>query len=50
MLAINRVAQVKKWTILPDEFDVISGELTPTYKVKRKYISKKYENQIQAMY
>ena len=48
--AINRVAKVKKWTILPDEIDVLTGELTPTYKVKRKFISKKYEAKIEMLY
>ena len=42
--AINRVSRVKKWLILPDELDVVTGELTPTFKIKRKYISKKYES------
>ena len=41
--AINRVSKVKKWVILPDEFDVLTGELTPTFKLKRKFIYKKYE-------
>ena len=48
--AINRVAKVKKWIILDDELDVLSGELTPTYKVKRKYIMKKYEAKISMLY
>ena len=48
--AINRVAKVKKWIILDDELDVLSGELTPTYKVKRKYIMKKHEAKISMLY
>ena len=48
--AINRVAKVKKWAILPDELDVLTGELTPTYKVKRKLISKKYAAKIETLY
>ena len=40
--AINRVSKVKKWVILQDELDVLTGELTPTMKVKRSYIAKKY--------
>jgi len=42
-VAISRVSKVKKWHILPDELDVLTGEMTPTFKVKRKYISKKFE-------
>ena len=48
--AINRVAKVKKWVILDEELDVLSGELTPTYKVKRKYIMKKHEAKIAMLY
>ena len=50
MSAISRVAKIKKWVILEDELDVLTGELTPTYKVKRKYIAKKYEGKIEALY
>lgn len=48
--AINRVSRVKKWVILPDELDVLTGELTPTYKVKRSFISKKFEKKIEMLY
>ena len=48
--AINRVSKVKKWVILPDEFDVLTGELTPTFKLKRKFIYKKYEAKIEMLY
>lgn len=48
--AINQVARVKRWVVLDKEFDVVSGELTPTFKIKRKYIVKKYEQEIDKMY
>jgi len=48
--AINRVSKVKKWIILPKEFDVLTGELTPTFKVKRRYINKKYADKIEMLY
>ena len=48
--AINRVSRVKKWLILRDELDVLTGELTPTLKTKRKFISKKYESDIEMLY
>lgn len=48
--AVSRVSRVKKWKILPNELDVMTGELTPTFKVKRNYICKKYEDVIEAMY
>ncbi|NQY74244.1 MAG: long-chain fatty acid--CoA ligase [Candidatus Margulisbacteria bacterium] len=41
---------VKKFTLLPSEFTQESGELTPTLKLKRKVIQKKYDNIIHKMY
>ena len=42
--------QVKKIIIDTDEFTVNTGCLTPTFKVKRKPILAKYEEQIEALY
>ena len=42
--------QIKKIIILPNEFTIETGELTPTLKMKRKIISKKYENEIESIY
>lgn len=41
---------VKKFTLLPGEWSVESGELTPTMKLKRKVVLQKYSAQIEAMY
>ncbi len=42
--------QVKKCSLLKDEFTLEGGELTPTLKVKRFAIGKKYKDVISAMY
>ena len=42
--------QVKKFTLLPNEWTVDSGELTPSLKLKRKVIDQKYAQEIEAMY
>ena len=42
--------QVKKFTILPAEWTVDSGELTPTLKMKRKVVNEKYGAEIERMY
>ena len=42
--------QIKKFTLVPDEWTIAEGELTPTLKLKRKFIEKKYENEIEGMY
>lgn len=47
---INKVEQVKKFQLLPDEWSVESGELTPTMKLKRRVILEKYKNDIEEIY
>jgi long-chain acyl-CoA synthetase len=42
--------RIKKIAILPVEFSIASGELTPTLKVKRKVIEERYREQIEALY
>jgi long-chain acyl-CoA synthetase len=46
----NQVEQVKKFTLLPEEWSINNGELTPSLKVKRKIIEQKYAAGIEAMY
>ncbi|MGE0616397.1 MAG: long-chain fatty acid--CoA ligase [Bacteriovoracia bacterium] len=41
---------IKKFTILPREFTVESGEITPSLKVKRKEITQKYAAELNNMY
>jgi len=45
-----QVEQVKKFTLLPDDWTPDSVELTPTMKLKRRGINEKYAAQIDAMY
>ncbi len=46
----NHVEQVKKFKLLPAEWTIERGELTPTLKLKRKVIQHKYQAFISAMY
>jgi len=41
---------IKKIVIVPDEFTVASGEITPTMKLKRRVIEAKYQQQIEQLY
>jgi long-chain acyl-CoA synthetase len=47
---LARYEQVKKFVILPADFSVATGELTPTMKLKRKIVSQKYATQIEGLY
>ncbi len=41
---------IKKFQILPEDFTIESGEMTPSLKVKRRVIQKKYEEVIDDFY
>jgi long-chain acyl-CoA synthetase len=47
---LSHFESIKKFTLLPDDFTVESGDLTPTLKVKRNVIEKKFVDRIDAMY
>ena len=46
----NQVEQIKKFELLPEEWSVDGGELTPTLKLKRKVILEKYRDAIARIY
>ena len=52
--ALNRdlspYERVKRMALLPSEFTVASGELTPTLKVKRRVVEERWRTQIEALY
>jgi long-chain acyl-CoA synthetase len=41
---------IKKFKILPGDFSIDGGELTPTLKVKRKVIFQRYKDLFDSMY
>jgi long-chain acyl-CoA synthetase len=46
----NHVEQVKKFELLPNEWSVDSGEMTPKLSMKRKVIMEKYRDAIERIY
>lgn len=42
--------KVKKFTLLPEEFSIEQGEITPTLKLRRNVISERFAREIEAMY
>jgi len=46
----GHVEQVKKFALLPKEWTVDSGELTPSLKMRRKVIEQKFAAQIASLY
>jgi long-chain acyl-CoA synthetase len=47
---LQSYAKIKKFSILPIDFTLEGGELTPTLKVKRKVVSDKYKKEIEGLY
>jgi long-subunit acyl-CoA synthetase (AMP-forming) len=47
---LSRVQAIKKFKVIPKEFTIESGELTPTMKVKRKVVAEKYKSEIDTLY
>ncbi|HZE21437.1 MAG TPA: AMP-binding protein, partial [Desulfobaccales bacterium] len=48
--SLARVQTIKKFVIIPEEFSIEGGELTPTMKMKRRIINEKYAKEIESMY
>lgn len=46
----NHVEQVKKFCLLPNEWSIDSGELTPSLKIRRKIMLQKFSKEIDSMY
>ena len=48
--AVSRAAYIQKFRILPIDFSIPGGELTPTMKLKRKVTELKNEVIVEEMY
>jgi long-chain acyl-CoA synthetase len=42
--------RLKRVVLVPDEFSIASGEITPSLKLKRRVVEKKYAALIDQMY
>lgn len=49
-LSIGQIEQVVRFILVHDEWSPESGELSPTLKLRRKFIHSKYQNQIEQVY
>ncbi len=47
---LSRVEQIKRFTILPCDWEPAGDELTPTMKLRRRPITRKYAAEIESLY
>jgi long-chain acyl-CoA synthetase len=47
---VSRAEQIRRYTILPRDLSIDSGELTPTMKVKRATVMKEYDELVEELY
>jgi long-subunit acyl-CoA synthetase (AMP-forming) len=47
---LARVEQIKRFVVLPVDWEVGGDELTPTMKLRRRHIEEKYRTEIEALY
>ena len=47
---LSKVESIKKFELLPRRFYEEDGDVTPTKKVKRRFLEKRYADVIQRMY
>ncbi len=47
---VSHAESIRKFRILPADFTVLTGELTPTLKVKRNVVAARFVNEIEALY
>jgi long-chain acyl-CoA synthetase len=48
--SLSQFEKIKQFRVLPREFTIASGELTPTMKVKRKAVEQNWSAEIEALY
>ena len=47
---LERWETVKRWAFLPAELDVESGEVTPSMKVRRTEVERRYRDLLDSLY
>jgi len=47
---MGKTEQIKKFYLLPDEWTTMSGELTPTLKLRRSFVMEKYKESIEQLF
>ena len=46
----SRYEQIKRFTILPRDFEMARGEITPTLKLKRRVVLEHFADEVESLY
>jgi long-chain acyl-CoA synthetase len=49
-LSVSRAESIREFSILPHDFTIDAGELTPTLKVRRSVVQSRYQSVIESIY
>ena len=47
---LSKIERIKKFIVIKDQFTIENGLITPTLKLKRYKIIKKYKNELENLY
>jgi len=47
---LSRAEQIRRWRLLPEEFSVERGELTPTQKIRRAEVARLHRKTLDSLY
>jgi len=47
---LGKTEQIRKFNLLPDEWTVMTGEMTPTLKLRRSFVMEKYKETIEQLF
>lgn len=48
--AVSQAEAIKRWNVLPKDFTVEGGEVTPTLKLRRSLVTQRYAEQVEQLY
>jgi long-chain acyl-CoA synthetase len=48
--SVSQAEAIKRWSVLPRDFDLASGEMTPTLKLRRSLVAARYADEVEHLY
>ena len=48
--SVSRAEAIKRWQVLPEDFTVAGGEMTPTLKLRRSLVTERYATHVEQLY